>query len=238
MQTRSRPTQTERLVGAPIFQNLDRSRVEQLVTQAKTAHHPRATRVLSRSEKLDGLFVVLDGQLKIYMLSCDGAERVLKVAQAGDSFGEAFMFMQIPSLVYVDTLTECDLAFLPSEVIASALRADPDFVFGMLRNMSAIMTMLLSDLETACMQNALQRTVNYLLRESEKTPAPHIGLTLPAPKAVVASTLNLSAETFSRELHQLQNHGYIEIERRVIRLRNRQGLRELADGKTIGAHPG
>jgi CRP-like cAMP-binding protein len=100
----------------------------------------------------------------------------------------------------------------------------------MLRNMSGLMAALVGDLETACMQNALQRTVNYLLREALNTPPPHIALTMPAPKAVIASTLNLSAETFSRELHRLQDHGLIEIDRRVVYLRGRDGLKRLADG--------
>jgi CRP-like cAMP-binding protein len=59
-----------------------------------------------------------------------------------------------------------------------------------------------------------------------------------APKAVVASTLNLSAETFSRELHRLQHHGYIEIERRVIKLADRNGLRALANGQSLETSPG
>lgn len=93
-----------------------------------TARHPRGTLVLSRGERLDGLFVVLSGQLKLYMLSCDGCERVLQIVQDGESFGEAFMFKQIPSPVYVDTLRESELVFLPLEVISEALRKDPDFV--------------------------------------------------------------------------------------------------------------
>lgn len=108
----------------------------------------------------------------------------------------------------------------------------------MLRKMSGLIAVLITDLETACMQNALQRTISNLLREVEKSPAPHVGLTMPAPKTVIASTLNLSAETFSREPHRLQSHGFIEIERRVSYLRNRDGLRSLADGQSRETSPG
>lgn len=233
MHSTGHPTHPERLVQASIFDNLEEERVLDLVGRSKTVCYRRGARVLSRGDRLDGLFVVLSGQLKLFMLSCSGGERILQIVQAGDSFGEVFMFKQMPSRVYVDTLRESELAFLPSEVITEALRKDPDFVLSMLRNMSGLMDVLITDLEAACTQNALQRTVSYLLREAEKTPAPHVGLTMPAPKAVVASTLNLSAETFSRELHRLQNHGYIEIERRVIHLKNRNGLRALADGQSL-----
>lgn len=238
MHAMGHPADTERLAQAPIFENLEQERVLDIVGRSRTVCHPRGVRVLSRGDRLDGLFVVLSGQLKLFMLSCSGTERVLQVVQAGESFGEAFMFKQIPSPVYVDTLRESELAFLPSEAIIDALRKDPDFVFSMLRNLSGLMELLIIDLETACMQNALQRTVNYLLREAERSPAPHIGLTMSAPKAVVASTLNLSAETFSRELHRLQHHGYIKIERRVIKLADRNALRALANGQSLETSPG
>jgi CRP-like cAMP-binding protein len=221
------------LSQAPLMAGLGQQAIAELAGCSWTVRHPRGTRVLSRGDRLDGLFVVLSGKLKLFMLSCSGDERVLRILQAGDSFGEAIMFNRIPSPVYVDALMQCELAVLPADVITETLRRDPDFVFSTLRNISGLMAMLIADLETACMQNAMQRTVNYLLREARNSPPPHVGLTLPAPKAVVASTLNMSAETFSRELHRLQDHGYIEINRRVIYLRRRDGLKRLADGERL-----
>ncbi|MGD8957773.1 MAG: helix-turn-helix domain-containing protein, partial [Chromatiaceae bacterium] len=93
-----------------------------------------------------------------------------------------------------------------------------------------IMRMLIQDLETCCLQNARQRITNYLLREADAVPPPHIQIHLPAPKALVASTLNISAETFSRELHRLHDKGLIEINRRTIYLREPDALRAIAEG--------
>lgn len=227
------PVDVVRFGQAPLLAELGESCVVKLARHSWAVRHDRGVRVLSRGDRLDGLYVVLSGKLKLFMLSCNGDERVLRVMQAGDSFGEAVMFNVMPSPVYVDTLAQSELAYVPSDVISDILRKDPDFVFGMLRNMSGLMAALISDLETACMQSALQRTVNYLLREADNSPPPHIGLTMPAPKAVVASTLNLSAETFSRELHRLQDHGFVEINRRVVYLRDRGALRRLADGAPL-----
>lgn len=222
-----------RLAEAPLLAQLGETRVLDLAKQSWTLRHARGVRVLSRGDRLDGLYVVLSGKLKLFMLSCNGDERVLRILQSGDSFGEAMMFNAMPSPVFVDTLAHSELAFVPGDAISDILRRDPEFVFGMLRNMSGLMGALISDLETACMQSALQRTVSYLLREADNSPPPHIGLTMPAPKAVIASTLNLSAETFSRELHRLQDHDFIEINRRVVYLRDRTALRRLANGERL-----
>ncbi len=213
-----------------MFDRLDSATILHVARVGWEIGFKRGDRVLSRGERLDGLYVVLEGRLKLYMLSCHGDERVLRVLQPGDSFGEAIAFNEFPSPVFVDALSSVILGFLPRDEIKDALMSHPDFMMTMLSSMSALMRNLIQDLETACMQNALQRTANYLLREAKNSPPPYVALTMPAPKAVIASTLNMSAETFSRELHRLQGHNYITIERRVIYLRDRAGLRSLADG--------
>lgn len=227
----------DRLREADLFKELDPASIAEIASGGWALDVARGERVLARGDHLDGLFVVLQGKLKLYMLSCQGVERILRVLCHGDSFGEAIMFNEVPSPVFVDALSSVRLGYLPRDVIHAALVSRPEFLSTMLASMSALMRNLIQDLETACLQNASQRTVNYLLREAKNSPPPYIALTLPAPKAVIASTLNMSPETFSRELHRLQDLGYIEIARRVIYLRNRHGLRALADGAVLAPRP-
>ncbi|MDJ0739502.1 MAG: Crp/Fnr family transcriptional regulator [Gammaproteobacteria bacterium] len=224
------PVDAEAMLDQPLFDRLDAASIGKIAQGGWVVEFERGARVLGRGEQLGGLYVLLDGRLKLYMLSCNGDERVLRVMSSGDSFGEAIMFNELPSPVFVDTLSAARLAFFPRDVITDALMKNPEFTTSMLRSMSVLMRNLIQDLETCCLQNALQRTANYLLREARNSPPPHVALTLPAPKAVIASTLNLSAETFSRELHRLKDHGVIEINRRVIYLRDKAALVALAEG--------
>jgi CRP-like cAMP-binding protein len=226
------PIDIDKMTDTPLFRGLERHSVESIARGAWTVEYRRAARIIGRGEYLDGLFTVFDGRLKLYMLSCNGDERVLRVLGPGDTFGEAIMFNAIPSPVFVDALSPVSLGFFPRETITEALASDPKFTASMLRSMSGIMRMLLQDLETCCLQNAMQRTVNYLLREAEGGPPPHVEVRLPAAKAVVASMLNISAETFSRELHRLQDDGLIEINRRIIYLRDRTGLLTVSVGSS------
>ncbi|MCB1774756.1 MAG: Crp/Fnr family transcriptional regulator [Gammaproteobacteria bacterium] len=213
-----------------LFAGLAEANLARIAEAGSIIDVKRGERVLSRGDRLDGLYVLLSGSLKLYVLSCGGDERVLRVLAPGDSFGEAIMFNRIPSPVFVESLASARLAFFPREVITDVLVRAPDFTDTMLRSMSNLMHQLIQDLETCCLHNALQRTVHYLLRKADAAPTPHVEVQLPASKAVVASMLNMSAETFSRELHRLQDEGLIEINRRVIYLRSRDGLIDLAQG--------
>ncbi len=233
MQPTRIPVDVEQLRGQVLFKDLDQRWVDTLARGAWTIEKRRGSRIIGRGDHLDGLYTVFDGSLKLYMLSCNGDERVLRILRPGDTFGEAIMFNAIPSPVFVESLSSVRLGYFPRKSIYKALSGDPQFTLSMLRSMSVIMNQLINDLETCCLQSALQRTVNYLLRAADAGPPPHVEIHLPASKAVVASTLNISAETFSRELHRLQDQGLIEINRRTIYLVDRDGLTAVGLGFVV-----
>lgn len=235
MQRTRTPITVEEIQGSGLFASLDADSLLPLAQGAWAVTCNRGQRVLQRGDYLEGMYSVLEGRLKLYMLSCSGDERVLRVLGPGDCFGEAIMFNQIPSPVFVEALATVRLGYFPHSVIESALSEIPGFTTAMLRGMSRMMRELIQDLESCCLQNALQRTVTYLLRAAEEFSKSGDKVRLPAPKAVIASTLNMSAETFSRELHALQNAGLIYIDRRLIRLRDGDTLREIAEGARLQA---
>ena len=235
MQSTGIPVDRDQLLGQSLFRDLDQKCIESIVRGGWIVEKRRGERILGRGDRLEGLYTVFEGNLKLYMLSCSGDERVLRILRPGDTFGEAIMFNRIPSPVYVESLSPVRLGYFPRQTIDKALSSNPKFTVAMLRSMSMIMSQLIHDLETCCLQNALQRTVNFLLREADAGPFPNVEIRLPAPKAVVASTLNISAETFSRELHRLKDQGLIEINRRTIYLRDRKGLIAIASGAGLDA---
>ena len=114
------------------------------------------------------------------------------------------------------------------------LRESVDTCFLLMGAMSYRLRGLIREIDALSLDTGTVRTVSYLLREAKKTSPPYVALTLPAPKAVIASMLNMSAETFSRELHRLKDEGLIEIDRRTIYLRNKPALLDMAQGMYLG----
>ena len=213
----------------PLFAELEDSALEQIAGAARALEVKRGAAIIERGSRLDGFYGVYEGQLKIYLLSCNGAERIVRLMNPGDCFGEAIMFMGIPSPVFVQALSDTQLCYFPKDSVYTALAGQPDFTFAMLQGLSRMLAELIQDLEACCMQNAQQRIAHYLLCNYEATRDGRAAVQLPASKAIVASTLNISAETFSRELHQLARDGMIAVQRRTIFLTDMDGLRTLAE---------
>ena len=218
----------------PLFSLLDDKSANGLGKEARVVNLAKGEQLLNRGQSLDGLYAVADGKMKIYLLSCNGAERVIRLLLPGDTFGEAIMFNSIPSPVFVQALSESRLLFFPKESVYELLAQRPQFTMSMLNSLSQLMTRLIGDLEICCMQNARQRLAHYLVTETRCSTELPPSLRLPASKAIVASTLNLSAETFSRELHRMAKEGLVIVDRRTISLKDLPSLRELAQRGDVG----
>nr|WP_242523181.1 Crp/Fnr family transcriptional regulator [Thiocystis minor] len=183
-----------------------------------------------KGQRLDGFYVLLEGRVKLAVLSSDGAERVLDIVLPGQTFAEAAAFLGEPYPLHAQALTDARLLHVRLPRVRRAMERWPEVAFRMLTLMAQCTQRLTADLEACCLHSAGQRVAGFLLREAQtsRAAADQASLTLPAAKLVVASCLNVSPETFSRELHGLARRGLIEVERRQIRIPSLTRLRALA----------
>lgn len=181
---------------------------------------------------LDGFFCVLSGRVKLAVLSEDGAERVVEIVLPGSSFGEASAFLGRPFPLHAEALADTRLLVVGSGRIREAVGRWPELALLITDALARRVYTLIRDIESCCLMPASRRVAEFLLREIDgRRPGPDgLAVLLPAAKAVVASTLNLTAETFSRELHSLARDGLVEVERRTIRVLSLEGLRQRCSG--------
>jgi CRP-like cAMP-binding protein len=187
-----------------------------------------------RGQRMDGFFLVVSGRVKLSILSVDGAERVLDVILPGYTFAEAAAFLNRPCPLHAQALADSRLVFLSLPRVREAVARWPEMANLMLAIIARRAHGLIEDLEACCLHTAAQRVLGFLVREAVSDPCDpnRARLTLPAAKTVIASSLNLSAETFSRELHALARQGLVEVERREIRIPSLRALHGPAAANT------
>jgi CRP-like cAMP-binding protein len=210
-----------------LFSGISEEDTLAICSQVKFISVAKRTLLLNRSDYLAGMYGVVSGKLKIYLLSCSGQERIIRILEPGDHFGEAIMFNGIPSPVFVEALCPSELLFFPKDSVSKLLELQPDFAHTMLTSMSFLLKELLSDLESCCLQGAVQRIAYYLYQRKDDNNS----LELPSTKSDVASLLNLTAESLSRGLHQLSNQGLISLFRRKIVIEQPDLLKNIAYGE-------
>jgi CRP-like cAMP-binding protein len=171
-----------------------------------------------KGSRPSGFQCVLEGGVKLAVLSALGTERVLDILQPGRVFGLAAILLDEPCPVFAESISECRILVIGRERILAAIAEWPEVSGILLRMMAGDIHRLVHDLEACCLMSARQRLVDFLLQEGRcRSESPDRAVVvLPAAKALIASSLNISAETFSRELHELARRGLVAIERRTI----------------------
>lgn len=214
------------LVHLPLFCEMSPDEIERIAQGARELQLARGQVLFQRGDQPSGFFVVVHGKVKLALTSPQGIEKVVELIGPGQSFGEAVMFMDKPYPVYAQALTDTLVLHISKNVVAGGIDSDPAFCRKMLAGLSIRLHRLIQNVESISLRSSAQRVIDYLLRDLGEIREGHdLHVNLTANKNVIASTLNITPETFSRILHDLSEAGLISVAGKEVCVRDIARLR-------------
>ena len=213
-----------------LFRQLSQAQLDFLCDGARLVEATRGGIVCDSRSASSGFFGVLDGRLKLALLSRCGREHVFDILLPGHCFGEYTLEARAPCPLYAEALLKSEVLCIGREQMLSALQRWPELNRALVGTLTDDLHRLLNNLATCCLQSATQRVAHYLLSHIDRPAvATRCGtVTLPVCKAIVACSLDLSAETFSRELHQFEKDGLLVVNKRTIQIFDTGRLQQFA----------
>ncbi|WP_432813908.1 Crp/Fnr family transcriptional regulator [Thauera sedimentorum] len=210
------------LAQAPLFNGLAQDEVARFARGVREQKVDKGSALFHKGDACHGFHLILTGQVKLAFISADGHEKVVEIIRAGQTFGEAVMFMDKPYVVMAQALTDCTLLHISKQVVFEEMVRDPLFCRKIIAGLAQRLHHLIADVETYSLRSGRERIIGYLLREDEMdgegTPCGAVSVRLPTSKGTIASRLNLTQEHFSRILHELIDSGLITVEGRTIHI--------------------
>jgi len=215
----------------PLFRRAAPAQLHRLARHAELRNVAKDTLLYERGDAPAGCYALISGLVKLSLRAPGGAEKVLRLVGAGETFAESVLFHPQPQPVSALALADSRVVFLPAAALFDLLDHDRGFARELLADLSQRIHMLIADIESYSLSSGTQRIAAYL-HSLALVPGPAPArVRLPANKTVIASRLGVTKETFSRLLHELTVQGLVEVSRREIVLRDPQRLAELASGK-------
>lgn len=211
----------------PLFSDLSQQERERLALSCQLRRLVRGDMVFRVGEECDAFYVVVAGQVRLYVASPSGQEKVIELVGPGQSFAEAMMFLSMPCILNAQALAETLLLRVTKQAVFGEIERDPRFSMHMLAGISRRLHGLVRDVEGYALHSGMQRLIGYLLRDLQDEDTLKSGVitvSLPVSKATIASRLSLTPEYFSRVLHELEAENLIEIDKREIRILDVQRL--------------
>ena len=198
-----------------------------IAAQCWTIEPKRGEHVVSKGGRLPGVFAVAYGTVKVALRG--KGERVVRLVQAGQSFGEASALVGRPAPFDAFAVSACKLAVIPSAAILAYVERDPRGARQVLLTLGKRVLDLLGELESSSMRSGAQRLAAYLgsLAPAAANGSDSCEIRLPVPKAVVAARLDMKKETLSRLLRELSMQGLIAVKGSAIVLLDRERLAQL-----------
>lgn len=214
------PTIVEVLRGLPFFAEVREEVLVRLAGRCVPRNVDADFTLFRAGDRSAGLYLVLEGQVRIFRSSPDGREQTLAVEGPGRPVAELPLFDGGPYPAHATTVTPTRLAFLPREEFEYAFRTDPDVAAAIVRALGTRLRHLVQLVETVAFRDVAARLAmclaDYAEREGRAEGA-HVVLDLARTQEQLAMEIGTARESVSRAFRQLSAQGML-VSRRGMRL--------------------
>lgn len=212
----------EALRGHYLFAGLDLSQLDTIAAASRFVRLSAAQTLFSQGDPARHFYLVIDGQIKLCLTSRNGAEKIVEVIYAGQTFAEAVAFMtahRFPVSAIANEATK--LLSIPSETYLGVLASSNEACFSLLGDVCRRLHARLADIESLTLQNASFRLVRFFLQRMEPD-SPVINLEL--SRQDIAARLSIKPETLSRIIRTMVDSGIIEVDGKLVTVLDREAL--------------
>ena len=217
----------------PLFNGLPDDQLSAIRQIAVEKQYNKGQTIFSEEDETKGLFVVVDGRVKIYKVSSEGKEQILHIIEAGQSFGEVTVFTGQQMPANAQALAKSRLLLFPRSAFVGLVTANPSLALNLLAIMSKKLRQFAAQIENLSLKEIPARLASYLIYLAEEQGSED-AVTLNVSKGQLASLLGTIPETLSRIFAKLSGQNLIRVEGPKITLLDRQGIEDLAEhGKDI-----
>ena len=193
----------------PVFANLSPHDQRRVAGLARPTHLGAGEVAYSADDDLAQLMVVHTGRLKIFRLSADGSEQIVRVLGPGEFTGETSVFTGRRPDDYATALDECRLCVFRHDDLETLIRTHPEIGLRMLSTVSERLSDTEYRLNALTSRDVEGRLADYLLGLPSTWRDGVAVVTLPLAKKDVASLLDASPESLSRALKSLAGQGLV-----------------------------
>lgn len=215
------------LQNTPLFSSLDAKQLEQLCSAMSIIDLPAHSHLFHQGEQAEHFFLVRTGQIKLYLVSSSGQEKIIEIIQAGQTFAEALMFMKQANAypVNAETLQDTQLLRFSSQVFLQILRDSSETCFNVMGTLSRRLHGLITEIDNLSLQNATYRVVHFLTQQLPAETDEEQHIVLPVSKQTLALRLSITPETLSRILKNLSKSGIVSVKGKNLTIHQPQQLR-------------
>ena len=215
-----------------VFSRLSDEALEAVARRTVVQTVPRGRRLFQRGDPCQGLYVVVEGQIRVYRANRQGKEQTLHVQGPGQSIAEVPLFDGGPYPASARAEEESRVLFLPFGDFQWLYRNCPEISESVIRELGGRLRRMVRLIEKISLKDVPARVAMTLLEYAERGTEPVNGMEfdLPRTQEEMAAELATTRESVARALSSLRRAKVIAQKGARVRILDLVGLESAAFG--------
>jgi CRP/FNR family transcriptional regulator len=219
------------LAQIPYFARLDSQTLSEIARAVRRRNLAAGEAVLVEDKPCEGLYFVIQGQVRLIRRSSEGREHVLRVLGPGATFNDIAVFDGGPNSDGAVAVSPTTVGYIPKANMMALIDRHPEVAKAALKLLSSRQRTLGKVVEDLALRDVATRVARLLLG----CMGGHEHIVEQAPDACarithqeIASMVGSVREVVQRALKDLERDGAIALERSRIRIRDQSKLERWA----------
>jgi CRP/FNR family cyclic AMP-dependent transcriptional regulator len=206
-----------------IFEALSEEETSAIMQMARMVNHPARHTVFQEGEPGDHLLVVMNGRVKVSLVSPDGKEAILSILEAGDMFGEMALLDGEPRSATITTMEKSSFLVLWRRDFLPFLERNPQVALKLLAALSKRLRAtndMVGSLSFLNLPARLARILINLGQQYGKLTGEGIAIGIKLSQEELGNLVGVSRESVNRQIRLWVEAGVLDYTHGTIILKN------------------
>ncbi|MEA2080725.1 MAG: Crp/Fnr family transcriptional regulator [Pseudomonadota bacterium] len=204
----------------PLFSGLSGPELTILGQHATLRTYPKNTLVINEGDEANALYVVISGQVKVFLSNEDGKEIIVNMQGPCEHFGELALLDSTPRSASVMTSEKTKLAIVSKSEFQRMLAKHPGIALSLIRDLTRRVRVLSDNVKSLALLDVYGRVAKTLLGMASDRDGKLI-VEKRLTQQDIANRVGASREMVARIMKDLTTGGYISIANKQIVINER-----------------
>lgn len=208
-----------KLQNIPLFEQLSEEDLSTLESLAVTRSYAKNSVLINEGDQANAMYFIDSGKVRVFVSDDQGKELILNTMGEGEYFGELSLLDDENRSASVITTEKSSFSIIYKDDFTDAILKNPSLALSLLKNLTGRVRQLTENIKTLALEDVYGRIRKTLLSLAEDEGDGEVQrVTEKLTQQDIANRIGSSREMVARILKDLQIGGYIEIEKKQIRI--------------------
>jgi CRP-like cAMP-binding protein len=213
-----------------IFRHLIREEVDLLNFEKEFRQYMRGEILYNEGSRISGFYCIHSGIIKVFKTGLDGKEQIIRFAKRGEIIAYRSVLSNEVACTSAKVIEDCQVCFIPSEMLISFVRSNPTFAHEMLKlacHELGEANSFITDIAQKTVRERLAEILLLLVNDFGLDAQNY--LQIPLTREELANIVGTATESVIRLLSEFKSDRLVELNGRRIMILDSKGLEKISN---------